>query len=428
MIPGFSLGGIARALGGEVCGGQALVPGLGHSPRDRSLSIRLSPSAPGGFIVHSHAGDDWQVCRNYACERLGLATANSRWLDPPRRAATDRATIADAAAKAAGTRQALALWREGVNPRGTVAERYLNARALTLDNDLARDVLRWHPRIGAMLALFRNVLTGEPQAISRTFLDREGKKLGRKFLGPALGAAVMLDPFDFVTTGLHVGDGGAAIQPSSCLGTRQRRCRRGIPDLGRRHSEPSSPIKRQMSAQRTQASEGVDNEEFPIDPLENSIRRLRPRWCRDADWRNAQELTLLRRAAMYMPNFLDGFDRLVAFDAETTGKRTPDAEFIRKQPFAWKAPGIIIEVGFVEMLREGAGWRKGETWSSRVNPDGPIDPEAMKVHGIRSVDLENAPRFPTILPKVKDFVGESPIVAHAYKNERDFLDYEFARA
>ena len=86
---------------------------------------------------------------------------------------------------------------------------------------------------------------------------------------------------------------------------------------------------------------------------------------------------------MYMPNFLDGFDRLVAFDAETTGKRTPDAEFIRKQPFAWRAPGIIIEVGFVEMLREGEGWRKGETWSSRVNPDGPIDPEAIKIHGIR---------------------------------------------
>ena len=29
---------------------------------------------------------------------------------------------------------------------------------------------------------------------------------------------------------------------------------------------------------------------------------------------------------------------------------------------------------------------------------------------------------------MKDFVGELPIVAHAYKNERDFLDYEFARA
>jgi DNA polymerase-3 subunit epsilon len=131
---------------------------------------------------------------------------------------------------------------------------------------------------------------------------------------------------------------------------------------------------------------------------------------------------------MYPPDFLAGFDRLVAFDAETTGKRTPDAEFIRKQPFAWKAPGIIIEVGLVEMLRDGEGWRKGETWGARVNPDGPIDPEAIKIHGIRPADLKNAARFPTILSRVKDFIGESPIVAHAYKNERDFLDYEFARA
>jgi DNA polymerase-3 subunit epsilon len=58
---------------------------------------------------------------------------------------------------------------------------------------------------------------------------------------------------------------------------------------------------------------------------------------------------------MYVPNFLDGFTRLVAFDSETTGKCAPEAEFIRKQPFAWRAPGIIIEVGFVEMLREGEG-------------------------------------------------------------------------
>ena len=100
---------------------------------------------------------------------------------------------------------------------------------------------------------------------------------------------------------------------------------------------------------------------------------------------------------MYMPNFLDGFDRLVAFDAETTGKRTPDAEFIRKQPFAWRAPGIIIEVGFVEMLRDGEGWRKGETWSSRVNPDGPIDPEAIKIHRIsarRSQERSTVPDDP----------------------------------
>jgi DNA polymerase III subunit epsilon len=93
---------------------------------------------------------------------------------------------------------------------------------------------------------------------------------------------------------------------------------------------------------------------------------------------------------MHVPNFLDGFDRLVAFDAETTGKRAP--EFILKQPFAWRDPGIIIEVGLVEMLREGEGWRKGEMWSTRVNPDGPIDPEAVKIHRIRPADLKSAPR------------------------------------
>ena len=131
---------------------------------------------------------------------------------------------------------------------------------------------------------------------------------------------------------------------------------------------------------------------------------------------------------MYTPDFLDAFDRLVAFDAETTGKRTPDADFIRRQPFAWKPPGIVIEVGFVEMRREAAGWKKGATWRSLVNPDAPIDPAAIAIHKIRSGDLKGAPRFAAILPQLRDFIGDAPIVAHAYKNERDFLNYEFARA
>ena len=59
-------------------------------------------------------------------------------------------------------------------------------------------------------------------------------------------------------------------------------------------------------------------------------------------------------------------------------------------------------------------------WANR--PRGHQDPRDWPA------DLKNAPRFPTILPKLKDFVGDLPIVAHAYKNDRDFLDYEFARA
>jgi DNA polymerase-3 subunit epsilon len=71
---------------------------------------------------------------------------------------------------------------------------------------------------------------------------------------------------------------------------------------------------------------------------------------------------------MYLPNFLDGFDRLVAFDAETTGKRTPDAEFIRRQPFAWRAPGIIIEVGFVENAARRRGLAPGRDLELQGQP------------------------------------------------------------
>lgn len=38
--------------------------------------------------------------------------------------------------------------------------------------------------------LFRNILTNEPQAVSRTFLDVDGRKIKRKFLGHVGGAAI----------------------------------------------------------------------------------------------------------------------------------------------------------------------------------------------------------------------------------------------
>jgi hypothetical protein len=106
------------------------------------------------------------------------------------------------------TAQALALWSEARDPRRTRAELYLRHwRKLDLPEDLAGEVLRWHPGVGAMLALFRNIMTGEPQAVSRTFLDSHARKIERKFLGPVGGAAMMLDPFDEVTHGLFICEG-----------------------------------------------------------------------------------------------------------------------------------------------------------------------------------------------------------------------------
>ena len=146
-------------------------------------------------------------------EAVDFLTANGSMPVPQ---AQPRPTTAPATDNGDNREKALALWRESVDPRGTVVERYLNSRALALDDDVAGDVIRWHPRIGAMVALFRNVETSEPQAVCRTFLDREGKKIGRKFLGPAWGAAIMLDPFENVLGGLHIGEG-----VETCLAARQ---------------------------------------------------------------------------------------------------------------------------------------------------------------------------------------------------------------
>lgn len=57
-----------------------------------------------------------------------------------------------------------AMWREGVEPRGTAVERYLNSRALALDEDLAGEVIRFHRGENAMLALFRDITSDEPES------------------------------------------------------------------------------------------------------------------------------------------------------------------------------------------------------------------------------------------------------------------------
>lgn len=125
--------------------------------------------------------------------------------------------------------------------------------------------------------------------------------------------------------------------------------------------------------------------------------------------------------------FLDAHDRMVAIDAETTGRPMMTPAEIRKAPKGYRLPGIMIEVGCVELLRDGTGWRKGRTWETRINPDGPINPQAIKIHGIKPADLAKAPRFADVVEAFLEFAGEAPFLAHAYLNEKKFLDYEMAR-
>jgi putative DNA primase/helicase len=197
---------IARVLGGDVTGGQVLAPGPLHSRSDRSLAIRLSAASPFGFVAHSHAGDDWRLCRDYVCERLGLGSARNANLRIER-----KPIAAKHAQQPKPNDLPLRLWREAIDPHDTVVERYLETRGLVLSDEIAGAVIRFHAacpwgteRAPAMLAAFRSIATDEIVAVHRTALTPQGEKVGRKMLGQVAGAAIKLDADADVTTGLHL--------------------------------------------------------------------------------------------------------------------------------------------------------------------------------------------------------------------------------
>jgi len=119
--------------------------------------------------------------------------------------------------------------------------------------------------------------------------------------------------------------------------------------------------------------------------------------------------------------------RMISIDMETTGIRTPTASDVRKLPKGARLPGIIIEIGCVELLRVDDGWTTGETWHRRVQPDGPISKASIAVHGIHPADLKDAPRFKDLIDDFEVFIGQDLLVAHSAVNEIGFLNFEYAR-
>jgi putative DNA primase/helicase len=214
MSAPHSLAAIAKALGGEVSGKSVLAPGPGHSAKDRSLSVKPSVIDPDGFIVHSHAGDDWRQCREHVRARLGLSGFR------PRRELKRRIINPSDDGAERKLELAVRIWREAVNPCKTLVEAYLKSRRLDLPDEAAHEAIRFHPlcqvghdRFPAMVCLVRNIATNELQAIHRTALAPDGTsikrngKTHRMSLGPITGGAIKLDPDEDVTQGLCIGEG-----------------------------------------------------------------------------------------------------------------------------------------------------------------------------------------------------------------------------
>jgi hypothetical protein len=220
---------IARALGGDIVGGQVLAPGPGHSPSYRSLSVRPSPN---GFIIHSFADDDWRVCQDYVREKWGEPS----WRPSDR----ELCTQAPPGTKEHRTDPWKQIWRES-EPLGRLALDYFASRGLhELRLPDVHGVLGFHPRCPfgpgerhpCIVGLVRSVITNLPQAVHRTALAPDGRKLGRKMLGPKTSGAVKFWSDDHVSHALVVGEGlettlsaatriehrGALLQPAWALG------------------------------------------------------------------------------------------------------------------------------------------------------------------------------------------------------------------
>ena len=191
---------IARALGGAVVGRQVLAPGPGHSPRDRSLSLWLDPTKPEGISVHSHAGDDWRECKDYACKRLGIER------DRPRRDSRikpQRPIAYFPTDPVEPDPRAIELWRSAVPIEGTLAEQYLRHRGITMPlPPTLRFIteLEYIPRVtlpamvAAVQAADRRVI-----AVQLTFLHPNGIRKAqvanpRKTVGAMGAGAIRLGP------------------------------------------------------------------------------------------------------------------------------------------------------------------------------------------------------------------------------------------
>lgn len=97
------------------------------------------------------------------------------------------------------------------------------------------------------------------------------------------------------------------------------------------------------------------------------------------------------------------------FDFETTGT----------SPYSER----VIEIGIAK-IKKG---KIKETFSSYINPGRPIPYFITKLTGITNHDVENAPYFEEIFPKINEFIGDSVLAAHNLNFDLGFLKQECLR-
>lgn len=102
--------------------------------------------------------------------------------------------------------------------------------------------------------------------------------------------------------------------------------------------------------------------------------------------------------------------RFVAFDTETTG--------------IWAAVNRLVEIAGVRFSLVDD---TTETFSTLINPERPIPPDAIAVHGITDEMVADSPTIATVMPQFLEFCSDAILIAHNAPFDLAFLQWEGRR-
>ena len=103
--------------------------------------------------------------------------------------------------------------------------------------------------------------------------------------------------------------------------------------------------------------------------------------------------------------------REIVLDTETTGLSPQDGH-------------RIIEIGALEMINHVS---TGKTFHVYINPERPIDPDAMVVHGITDERVAGEPVFADLVDDFLNFIGDDQMVIHNAPFDMGFINAELER-
>ena len=107
--------------------------------------------------------------------------------------------------------------------------------------------------------------------------------------------------------------------------------------------------------------------------------------------------------------------RQIVLDTETTGMNQLGAHY--------EGHGII-EIGAVELVNRRY---TGNNFHIYINPNRPVDPEAIKVHGITDEMLADKPEFKAVAQEFLDYIKGAELLIHNEPFDVGFMDYEFRK-